>query len=214
LDQGEDEAGQEAVGDPHLLAVDHVRVAVLGRARLDRLDVGAQLGLGQREGRSQLARRHLREVLLLLLVRAELHQQVGADEVGVDDPRDRDPAARELLDDHGVGREVQPEPAVLLGDGHPEQPELAHLLDDRLRELVLVVVVLGVGEDLLVANWRTMSVIAFCSSVFSWNCWVSTAIGVGTPVCCFVRDGGGYGAPELIVQAGPELTLRGALDTT
>ena len=70
----------------------------------------------------------------------------------VDDPGDRDPAARELLDDHRVGRQVEPHPAVLLGDRHAEQPELLHLLDDRLRELVLVVVVLGVREDLLVGE--------------------------------------------------------------
>ena len=70
--------------------------------------------------------------------------------MGVDHPRDRDPAARELLDDHRVGRQVEPHPAVLLGDRHPEQPELLHLLDDRLGELVLVVVVLGLREDLLV----------------------------------------------------------------
>ena len=70
--------------------------------------------------------------------------------MGVDDARDRDPAARELLDDHRVGRQVQAHPAVLLGDRHAEKPELLHLLDDRLREGVLVVVVLGVGQDLLV----------------------------------------------------------------
>ena len=68
----------------------------------------------------------------------------------VDDARDRDPAARELLDDHRVGRQVEPHPAVLLGDRHPEQPELLHLLDDRLRELVRGVVVLGLRDDLLV----------------------------------------------------------------
>ena len=70
--------------------------------------------------------------------------------MGVDDAGDRDPAARELLDDHRVGGQVEPHPAVLLGDRHPEEPELLHLLDDRLGELVLVVVVLRVREDLLV----------------------------------------------------------------
>ena len=58
--------------------------------------------------------------------------------------------ARELLHDHRVGGQVQPHPAVLLGDRDPEQPQLLHLLDDRLGELVLVVVVLGLGDDLLV----------------------------------------------------------------
>ena len=66
--------------------------------------------------------------------------------------RDRDPAARELLDDHRVGRQVEAQAAVLLGDRDAEEAELLHLLDDRLGELVLVVVVLGVGEDLLVGE--------------------------------------------------------------
>jgi len=86
---------------------------------------------------------------LLLLLGAELHQQVGADEVGVDHAGDADPAPGELLHDHRVGRQVETHPPVLLGDRDAEQPELLHLLDDRLGELVLVVVVLGVGDDLL-----------------------------------------------------------------
>ena len=32
------------------------------------------------------------------------------------------------------------------------------------------------GRISLSTNWRTISVIAFCSSVFSWNCEVSTAM--------------------------------------
>ena len=70
--------------------------------------------------------------------------------MGVDDAGDRDPAARELLDDHRVGGQVEAHAAVLLGDRHPEEAELLHLLDDRLGELVLVVVLLGVGDDLVV----------------------------------------------------------------
>ena len=153
LDQDEDERGEQAVGDPHLLAVDlPAPVVALLRARLDRLHIGAQLGLGEAEGGADLAGGHPWQVLLLLLVGAELHEQVGADEVGVDDARDRDPAARELLDDHHVGRQIEAHAPVLLGDGHPEQPELLHLLDDRLGELVDGVVVLGVREDLLVGE--------------------------------------------------------------
>ncbi len=70
----------------------------------------------------------------------------------VDDAGDADPAPAELLDDHRVGRQIETHAAVLLGDRHPEQPELLHLLDDRLGEAVLVVVVLGVGNDLLVGE--------------------------------------------------------------
>ena len=150
LHQDEHQAGAQAVRDPHLLPVDLPAAVDLLGGRLDALDVRADLGLRERERAANLARRHLRQVLLLLLVGAELHQQVGADEVRVDDARDRDPAARELLDDHRVGRQVEAHPAVLLGDRDPEQPELLHLLDDRLGELVLVVVLLGVRDDLLV----------------------------------------------------------------
>ena len=72
--------------------------------------------------------------------------------MGVDDAGDADPAPGELLDDHRVGRQVQAHAPVLLGDGHTEQPELLHLLDDRLRERVLVVVMLGVRQDLLIGE--------------------------------------------------------------
>ena len=151
LDQDEDDARHEPVGDPHLLAVELVAaVCLLGGCRLDRLHVGAELGLGEAEGGPDLAGGHAREEPLLLLLAAELHQQVGADEVRVDDAGDRDPAAAELLDDHRVGGQVEPHPAVLLGDGHAEQAELLHLLDDRLGVLVRAVVVLGLGDDLLV----------------------------------------------------------------
>jgi hypothetical protein len=88
--------------------------------------------------------------VVLLLLGAEVHQQVGADEVGVDDAGDRYPAPRELLDDHRVGGQVEPHAAVVLGDRHPEQAELLHLLDDRLGKLVLVVELLGGGDDLVV----------------------------------------------------------------
>ncbi len=57
-----------------------------------------------------------------------------------------------LLDDQRVGRQVQSHAAVLLGDRHAEQPQLLHLLDDRLRKGILVVVVLGVRQDLLVGE--------------------------------------------------------------
>ena len=88
--------------------------------------------------------------------------------MGVDDAGDRDPAARELLDDHRVGRQVEPHPAVLLGDRDPEQPELLHLLDDRLRELVRVRrSARPCGMICSSTNWRTISMMAFCSSVFS-----------------------------------------------
>src|SRR3954452_6062842 len=131
LDEHEHERRAQAVGDPHLLAVDLVRAVVdLLGGGLDRLDVGAQLGLGERERGADLAGRHARQVLLLLLVAAVLQQQVRADEVRVDHAADRDPAARQLLDDHDVGRQVEAEAPELLRDGDAEEAELLQLLDD------------------------------------------------------------------------------------
>ena len=46
-------------------------------------------------------------------------------------PDRRHPAVGQLLDDADVGEQVEAEAAVLLGDRDAEQPELAHLLDDR-----------------------------------------------------------------------------------
>ena len=228
-DQHEHERRPQAVRDPHLRAVDLVGVRrrkLLGRG-LDRRHVGPELGLGQAERRAHLAGGHLRQVLLLLLVGAELHQQVGPDEVRVDDPRDRDPAARELLDDHRVGRQVEPHPVELLGDRHPEQPELLHLLDDRLGELVLVVVVLGVREDLLVGELahhladRLLLVGPVgvggrdshgrgCSSVSGEQPRIRQPAQVS---CRFGRRGGGLGLdPVLPGGLGPALELAVDLD--
>ena len=56
------------------------------------------------------------------------------------------PAAGQLLDAQRVGEQRFPEPAVLLGDHQPEQPHLAHLVDDPLRIRVGVLEFLGGRE--------------------------------------------------------------------
>ncbi len=57
LHQDEDDAGAEAVGDPHLLPVQlPLAVLALLGGRLDPLHVGADLGLREREGGADLAR--------------------------------------------------------------------------------------------------------------------------------------------------------------
>ena len=85
-------ARAKAVGDPHLLAVDHVVVAVAdGRRRIawtSEPHSGSVIEKAQRS--SPVAIRGRKRCLLLL--RAVAHQHVGDDEVGVDDPRDRHPA--------------------------------------------------------------------------------------------------------------------------
>ena len=60
---------------PHLLAVDHVLVAVAHRARGERREVGAGAGLRVADAEVDVAREDLREEELLLLVGAEAHDR-------------------------------------------------------------------------------------------------------------------------------------------
>ena len=121
-----------------------VRVALGPRA--DRCDVGTELGFGHRERAARLTGRHPRQVVLLLCVRAVLADHVGDDEVGVDHARDAHPAAGQLLDAQRVGEKGFAEAAVLLGNHQPEQPHLAHRIDDGLRIGVGVLEFLGGRE--------------------------------------------------------------------
>ena len=67
--------------------------------------------------------------------------QGGGDEVGVEDAGEGHPAEGDLLDDAGVGEDVEPQAAEINRDGHAEQTHGLHLLDQRLRVRVGVLVV-------------------------------------------------------------------------
>ena len=146
------EARLAAVGQPHLGAVDEVLVAVALRLGADRGHVAAGVGLAQRVGAADLARRHPWEQPVLLGIGAERLDQEAPHEVRVQEAADAHPAVGQLLDDLGVGQDVEPEPAVLRGHGDAEQPELLHPLDELDGVLVVGVVAAGVGDDLLVAE--------------------------------------------------------------
>ena len=64
-------------------------------------------------------------------------------------PDEAHPAVGQLLDHADVGEQVEAQPAVGLRDGDAEQPELAHLCDDRLGVAVLVLHLGGHRDDLL-----------------------------------------------------------------
>ena len=72
--------------------------------------------------------------------------------MGVDDPRDAHPAARELAHGQRVGGQVEPEPAVLLGNREAEDAELAQALHDLVGEGVGALVLGGHRDDLLVGE--------------------------------------------------------------
>ena len=144
------EAGARAVRDPHLLAVDDELVALAAGRRADRPHVRAGLGLGHHEAADQLARGELREVALLLLLRAVPGEHAADDVDAVDDAGDRHPAARELRDRERIRRQVEPEAAVLLGDAHAEEAHLAQAVDDLLRVGVARLEVMRDRDDLVV----------------------------------------------------------------
>ncbi len=98
----------------------------------------------------RLAAAQPRHPLLLLLLRAERVDRVGA-EARVLGERDRDARIdpRELLDDDRVRQVAGVRAAVLLGVGDAHQPELAELRDDLVREPLLAVELLGDGLHLL-----------------------------------------------------------------
>ena len=118
------------VGDEDLGAVEHVVVALVHRGGGGAAGIAARARLGQPEPAQHLARREQRDVALLLLLGAELHDRRGA-EVGV--RADGEGMTRvhlgHLVDGDVVGELVHPRPAQLLAPGHAEEAELAHLLD-------------------------------------------------------------------------------------
>ena len=149
---GEDEVDARAlaVGDPHLLAVNDVVVAVAGGLRLDGLGVGAGVGLGDAEGGADLGVDHAGEEALLLLLGAVGGDGVADKDVRVEDAGEAHPAAGELDADAGVALEAEVEAAVGLGNLDGEEAHLGHAVDEGLGVLVGVLVLAGDGLDLAV----------------------------------------------------------------
>ena len=98
----------------------------------------------------ELARGDLRQVAILLLLRAVPGEHAAHDVDAVDDAGDRHPAARELGDRERVRRQVEPEAAVLLRDAHAEEAHLAQALDDLLGVFVARLEIVGDRDDLVV----------------------------------------------------------------
>ncbi len=143
--------GDRRVGDPVLLAVQDVDVAVAARRRLHRGDVGARGRLGQAEAGELLALRLRREpAVLLLLARVAQQRQRVEPDVHRDQRAERGLAALDLLAGKRLGDEVEAGAAVLLGDHDSEQPQLGHAGDRVHVEPVVDVVLDGVRQHALV----------------------------------------------------------------
>ena len=122
-----------AVGDEHLAAVDDVVVAGASRRRADRLHVGAGVRLGQAQPAAGLAAREGRQEAPALLVGAVVQDDERRHRVAVEDPGQRHPAPAQLLDDPRVGRDVEPEAAVLGRHQGAEEPERPQAGDEAVR---------------------------------------------------------------------------------
>ena len=150
VDGGEDQGdvGMGAVGDEDLGAVQHPVVAVAAGGGAEARGVAARSRLGEGEAAELLARGERGQNLPLLLLVAELHDGIADQRVvhRQDDARGgADPA--DLLDDQAVGDVVHAGAAVLLGDGHPGEAELARLVEEGARELPALVDLLGPRFD-------------------------------------------------------------------
>ncbi len=97
--------GVRAVGDPHLVAVEHVAVAALLGAQLHRHHVGAGIRLAHGQGADVLAGAQLGQVFLLLRLAAVLADLVDAQVgVGAVGQADRGRGAADLFHRHHVGQ--------------------------------------------------------------------------------------------------------------
>ena len=119
--------------DPH-----HIAVADRGGGHAGQ--IGAHVGLGQPVGEQHLAPGHLGQPLLALGLAGRLHQihprVAGAVDIAA---AHGGAAAAQFLDhDHGGG-DVPTRPAVLLGDGDAEQPQIGQFVQHTPVELVLAV---------------------------------------------------------------------------
>ena len=138
LHQQREAGAVDTVADPGLGAVDDIAFAVAARGDADRLQVGAAIGLGQRQAAAQLAGGEARQELALLRLGAVALHDRRHDQVRVENAGQRHPHARDALDDLGIGRAGQAEPAIRRADRRAEQPELAHAGDDGLGVDVVV----------------------------------------------------------------------------
>ena len=137
IDGGEDDGKLSRVStrDPGFLTVEHIVVPIALRAGLERDGVAAVPGLGERVGTDDLARRDARQVLLLLLLGAELDDR-RRDERILDRGRHtcRRTAAIDLLERYRERLVAEAGAAELLRDQETEEAEVGQRLPVLGRE--------------------------------------------------------------------------------
>jgi hypothetical protein len=147
LGEHEEPRGVAGAGDPHLLAVEDVLVALLDGRGLDRSNVGAGVRLGDAVGAQQ---RRLGEgpkpLLLLRLVARDDHRHLRQ-RVGGHGGGNAGAAPAELLVDQAAVEGAKAHAAAALRDVGVHQPKLPALLHDGVGPLAGFVVVAGGRTD-------------------------------------------------------------------
>ncbi len=113
------DAGEAAVGDPALGAVQDVLIAILDCGRLAGSRIGAGAGLGQAEG-ADFSVQHRLEVAALLLVSAGDEHGVHAQDAGGKRGAHAGATVAPLFQNKRLGQRVVVQPAIFLGNGHGE----------------------------------------------------------------------------------------------
>jgi hypothetical protein len=166
-----DHVGDAALGDPDLVAVEHVGVAALLGAGAHRARrVGTAAGFGQRVGGDVLARGELGDVLGLLLLAAGDDDRQGAEFLNRDHQAARSARFRDFFDHLDVGLEREAEAAVFGRERNAEQVVVREQLVDVAGEFAVLVDRRGARSDLLPTRSRTTSRIIASSSEEATAC--------------------------------------------
>ena len=145
--------GDTAVRDELLGAVEDVRIAVKLCRHGERRGVRSRARLGEAEGPQAALVQDVEETPLLVVVAADDDRICAEHTTGQYRRSDTGVSSCKLFADHGLADEVDPGPAEFLGHADGEKPDLVQFLYDFPGELIPLVVVDGMGGDLLIGKF-------------------------------------------------------------
>jgi hypothetical protein len=132
-----EERGLVGVGDEALGAGEAIDLAFARRPGLDGGAVRPRARLGQGEAGDDLTAGDARQPFRLLFLAAGHDQALAADtDIGAEGGAEGGRGAAKFEGEPYLLRHGQAEPAIFLGDGEAEQPQLPHLADDLVGDLV------------------------------------------------------------------------------
>src|SRR5258706_3182817 len=131
--------GDRCVGDEGLRAVDDVGIAITARDSLEAPRIAARARLGQRIRADLSTTEEVGQIAMAHVVRpADRDRGAAKTRRTTDDVPERGVDPRELLDRHAVAELPESLAPQLLGVTDAEETGLAHLRDQRARDLILL----------------------------------------------------------------------------